>query len=113
MWSAGDRGRNQVCLMIDEESMRSVVDHPAPGYPDYERFSQSRVPRAYVVVADCHYHHTGTTPEPGLEPGETGLGPDTMKVAISDVLVAFLSQSTLRLAAGRNDTEWQEWNLVR
>jgi hypothetical protein len=70
--------------------MWSVVDHPALGDPDYGIFSQSCVPRAYVVVVDRHYDHTGTTPEPGLEPGEEmDLGPDTMKVAVSDVLIAF------------------------
>jgi hypothetical protein len=75
--------------MIDEESMRSVIGQPAPGYLECLTVSQPRVPRAYVAVVDRHYDLTETTSEPGVEPGEEiDLGPDTMKVAISDVLTA-------------------------
>jgi hypothetical protein len=89
-WSAGRRGRNQVCLMIDEESMWSIVGHPTPGDLECLTVSQPRVPRAYAVVVDRHYDLTETTLEPGVEPGEEiDLGPDTMNVAISDVLSAF------------------------
>jgi hypothetical protein len=88
--------------MIDKQSMLSVLDSPAsgdpdwnmhfivdvpmPGAPDYSVVQGTHVERAYVVVADRHYDHIGTTLESGEE---VDLGPDTMKVAISDVLTSF------------------------
>jgi hypothetical protein len=92
-----------MCLMIDEASMRSVVEYPAPGDPDWDmRFvverpmpgaldysivERSRMPSAYVVVVDRHYDQTRTTPEPGDE--EVDRRPDTLKVAVLDVLAQF------------------------
>jgi hypothetical protein len=88
--------------MIDKQSMQSVLNSPAPGdpdwnmryivdvpmrdAPDYSVVEDAHVERAYVVAADRHYDHIGTTLESGEE---VDLGLDTMKVAISDVLTSF------------------------
>src|SRR5271155_5872019 len=76
-------------VMIDKQSMQSVLDSPAPGdldwnmrsivdvpmpdAPDYSVVEGAHVERAYVVVVNRHYDHIGTA----IEPGEAmDLGPD-------------------------------------
>ena len=85
-WSAGTRGRNQVCLKVDEGSMQSVVTKPAPGDADWENrytvsepdpedadriiVKQTKIETAYVNVVDRHYDNIPAALEPGEESNE-------------------------------------------
>jgi hypothetical protein len=71
-WPPGSRGRNQVCLMIDKQSMQSVLDGPVPGDPDWNMRYIVDVPMRdapdYSVVEDAHVERACRRRGPTLRP---------------------------------------------